>query len=222
MQCLRRHRRPVRGAALADELGVSLRTLYRDIASLQAQGAHIEGSAGVGYVLSPSFLLPPLMFSATELEALMLGTRWVAQRTDQDLARDARNALAKIASVLPGDLRQMLDDPSLLIAPSPGESLEGQQHLPTLRQGIRQERKLRIRYQDLQGCDSDRTIWPFVLGFFDQVRVLVAWCELRQDIRHFRTDRLSAVELMQERYPARRHALLRQWRDRQGIKVPDD
>lgn len=109
MQCLRRHRLPVTSTVLAAELGISLRTLYRDIASLRAQGAHIEGEPGIGYVLRPGFLLPPLMFSAQELEALMLGARWVSQRTDRELACDAQNALAKIAAVLPADLRQSLE-----------------------------------------------------------------------------------------------------------------
>src|SRR5262245_23635780 len=96
IQVLRRHRFPVRGAALARELGVSLRTLYRDIEALKAQGARIDGEAGVGYVLRPGFMLPPLMFSEDEIEALVLGSRWVASRADAPLGKAARNALAKI------------------------------------------------------------------------------------------------------------------------------
>ena len=96
LQALRRHRRPVSGRTLAEETGVSLRTLYRDIASLQAQGADIEGEPGLGYVLKPGFLLPPLMFSAEEIEALVLGTRWVAVRADSHLQGAARNALAHV------------------------------------------------------------------------------------------------------------------------------
>src|ERR1700752_131103 len=96
MQMLRRHRRPVSGAQLAQELGISLRTLYRDIASLQAQGATIDGAPGIGYVLRPGFVLPPLMLAPEEIEALVLGTRWVADRADRRLADAARNALAKI------------------------------------------------------------------------------------------------------------------------------
>src|SRR6516225_364885 len=95
IQILRRHRRPVAGKLLAEELGISLRTLYRDIASLQAQGAGIEGEAGIGYVLKPGFMLPPLMFSEEEIEALVLGSRWVAERGDQRLAAAAKNALAR-------------------------------------------------------------------------------------------------------------------------------
>src|SRR5205085_11795138 len=101
MPILRRHRTPVPGAQLARDLGVSLRTLYRDIASLQAQGATIEGEAGLGYQLRPGFTLPPLMLSVAEIEALVLGSRWVAQRTDTELAQAARDALAKIHAVLP-------------------------------------------------------------------------------------------------------------------------
>src|SRR6187399_3700871 len=105
MQVLRRHRRPVSGALLARELGISLRTLYRDIASLQARGAHIDGEPGMGYLLRPGFMLPPLMFSEEEIEALVLGSRWVADRGDSEMAEAALNVLAKVGAVLPPDLR---------------------------------------------------------------------------------------------------------------------
>ena len=117
IQVLRRHRHPVSGAVLAEATGVSLRTLYRDIETLQGHGAHIDGEAGVGYVLRPGFMLPPLMFSEEEIEALVLGSRWVHQRADRALADAAANVLAKIGAVLPKDLREALDDSGLLIAP---------------------------------------------------------------------------------------------------------
>ena len=216
MQCLRRHRCPVSGATLAVELGVSLRTLYRDIASLQAQGARIDGEAGVGYVLRPGFMLPPLMFSEDEIEALVLGSRWVAARADARLGEAARNALAKIGAVLPADLRHELDASALLVGP--GEPIAvGDQELARIRQAIRAERKLEIRYRDLQGSESTRTIWPFALGFFDRVRVVVAWCELRQAIRHFRTDQIIRLSVLDTRYPRRRQALLKDWRLSEGI-----
>lgn len=221
MQNLRRHRRPIAGSVLAQELGISLRTLYRDIACLRLQGAPIDGEAGVGYVLNPGFLLPPLMFSTTELDALMLGAGWVARHTDGDLARDAANVLAKIAAVLPDELSPLLDDPVLLIGMTTGTA-DGIRHLPVLRQAIRQERKVAIRYRDAEDRESLRTVWPFVLGFFEQVRVLAAWCELRQDIRHFRVDRLVSVETRSERYPKRRASLLRQWREREGVELSID
>src|SRR5262249_3586992 len=109
IELLHRHRYPVSGGALAADLGISLRTVYRDIASLQAQGARTDGEPGVGYVLRPGFMLPPLMFSTEELEALVLGSRWVSERGDSALGEAARNALAKIAAVLPGDLRHDID-----------------------------------------------------------------------------------------------------------------
>src|SRR5262249_54467745 len=117
VQILRRHRRPVSGCTLAGELGVSLRTLYRDIAALQGQGARIDGEAGVGFLLRPGFMLPPLMFSEEEIEALVLGSRWVGERGDARLAAAARNALAKIGAVLPDDLREGLDGIGLLVGP---------------------------------------------------------------------------------------------------------
>ena len=117
IQILRRHRFAVTGANLAEELGISLRTLYRDIATLQEQGASIEGEPGMGYVLRPGFMLPPLMFSEEEIEALVLGARWVADRGDERLGAAAQSAVSKIAAVLPNDLRDMLDASALLVGP---------------------------------------------------------------------------------------------------------
>jgi len=216
IQLLRGYRRPVSGAVLAEALAISLRTLYRDIDTLNAQGAQIDGEAGLGYVLRPGFMLPPLMFSEEEIEAIVLGSRWVADRADAALSAAARNALAKIAAVLPQDLKTSLDTSSLLIGP--GNTIAaGDTELPVIRQAIRRERKLRIRYLDGKGSDSRRTIWPFALGFFDRVRVVVAWCEMREDFRHFRTDRIGKVQVTDKRYPRRRQALLKDWREREGI-----
>ena len=216
IQILRRHRRPVSGHALADELGVSLRTLYRDIAALQAQGARIDGEPGVGYLLRPGFLMPPLMFSEEEIEALVLGARWVAERADTQLGAAARNALAKIAAVLPADLRDALDASALLVGP--GEPIAaGDTDLAVIRHAIRGERKLTIAYRDGAAAESRRTIWPFALGFFERVRVVVAWCEMRGAIRHFRTDRIVALTVTETRYPRRRQALLKEWREAEGI-----
>ncbi|WP_343714063.1 YafY family protein [Inquilinus sp.] len=220
IQVLRRHRRPVSGRALAAETGVSLRTLYRDIATLQAQGADIEGEPGLGYVLRPGFMLPPLMFSEDEIEALVLGSRWVARRADDRLGDAARNALAKIAAVLPEDLRQGLDASTLLVGP--GQPIAGGGiDLAAVRQAIRGERKLAIAYRGPEGAETRRVIWPFALGFFDQVRMVVAWCELRQGFRHFRTDRILEAATIEARYPRRRQALLKEWRETQGIASGD-
>jgi predicted DNA-binding transcriptional regulator YafY len=209
LQALRRRRAPVSGAELAREAGVSLRTVYRDIAALQALGAEIEGEAGVGYVLKPGFMLPPLMLSQDEIEALALGAKWVSRRTDPVLAAAAREAMAKIGAVLPADVQQRLDDSALLVGPTCRicHSVD----LALLRRAVREERKLRINYCDERGRSSARTIWPIALSFVDSVRIVVAWCELRQDFRHFRTDRINAAELLVDRYPRRRQSLLKAW-----------
>jgi predicted DNA-binding transcriptional regulator YafY len=218
IQVLRRHRRPVAGAILAEELGVSLRTIYRDIETLKAQGAHIDGEAGIGYVLRPGFMLPPLMFTEEEIEALVLGSRWVSGRADGPLGDAARNALAKISAVLPEDLKDSLDASSLLIGPG-GPLAAGDSELASIRAAIRSERKLQIAYADGRGSATKRTIWPFALAFFDRARVVVAWCELREGYRHFRTDRIRSLKPTVERYPRRRLVLLREWRALEG--VPD-
>ena len=216
IQLLRRHRRPVAGAALAEELGISLRTLYRDIESLKAQGAHIDGEAGVGYVLRPGFMLPPLMFSEEEIEALVLGSRWVSERADGLLGKAARNLLAKVGAVLPDDLKDSIDASGLLIGP--GEPIAaGDAELAEIRQAIRTERKTRIVYTNEQGAATERTIWPFVLAFYDRVRVVVAWCELREGYRHFRTDRITALDVTPGRFPRRRAALQKEWRTLRNI-----
>jgi predicted DNA-binding transcriptional regulator YafY len=211
LHALRRHRRPVSGKVLAEEIGVSIRTLYRDIASLQLQGAGIEGEPGVGYVLKPGFLLPPLMFSPEEIEALVLGTRWVADRADSILADSARSALARIAAVLPQELRHELEASALLVGT--GARIPDDAIAPDLlRKAIRTERKLQLAYRDASGALSYRIVWPFALAYFEQSRVLMCWCELREDFRNFRTDRIGAAELLESRYPKRRQALLKAWR----------
>ncbi len=216
MQILRHHRFPVSGATLASDLGVSLRTLYRDIATLQAQGAEIEGEAGIGYLLRPGFMLPPLMFSHEEIEALVLGSRWVAKRGDSKLKFAAQNALAKIAAVLPTDLRNELDASALLIGPGL-PIVARDEELVAIRQAIRSERKLVLTYQDVKKNETQRTIWPFALGFFESVRIVVAWCELRQGFRHFRMDRITHLQSLSIRFPERRQALLTRWRETQNI-----
>jgi predicted DNA-binding transcriptional regulator YafY len=214
IQLLRGYRRPVSGAVLAETLGISLRTLYRDIETLKAQGAHIDGEPGLGYVLRPGFMLPPLMFSEEEIEAIVLGSRWVAERTDAALSVAARSALAKISAVLPSDLKAGLDTSGLLIGP--GHTVTAIE-LPLIRSAIRNEHKLRISYLDSAGGRTRRVVWPFALGFFERVRIVVAWCELREGFRHFRTDRIARVQTLDKRYPRRRQVLLKEWRTSEGI-----
>ena len=215
LQVLRRHRHPVSGAVLAAETGVSIRTLYRDIATLQAQGADIEGEPGVGYVLRPGFMLPPLMFSQGELEALILGFRWVRKFADAPVTKAASDALAKISAVLPAELRDELEDTALLVGPRRIVDSEVVD-LALLRAAIRRERRLRLAYADGAGALTDRVVWPVALGYFEDTRMLVAWCETRDDFRHFRTDRMREIALMDTRYPRRRAQLMKAWREKEN------
>ncbi len=219
LQALRRRRRPVAAQTLADELGISLRTVYRDIAALQAQGAAIAGEAGVGYVLRPGFTLPPLMFTPEEIEALVLGSRWVAEHGDDHLAAAAADALAKIAAVMPTERRDELDATTLLVGPSQRPATAAT--LEAFRTAIRHQRKVRITYRDQNDEASARTIWPFAIGYFRDTEVIVAWCELRQGFRHFRPDRIAALAVSDTIYPRRRADLLKQWRATEGIEVTE-
>lgn len=216
LQALRAHRRPVSAERLADELQVSVRTIYRDVVALNSQGATIEGEAGIGYVLRPGFLLPPLMFGDEEIEALVLGSRWVMQRGDRTLAAAARNALTKIAAVLPEDLKERVELSGVMVAPRWPDEPEPADLAP-IRAAIREEVKVRISYCDEKGQRSERIIWPIALAFFDRARVVAAWCELRADFRHFRADRIEKARSLKQRYPKRRRALLKDWRVSQNI-----
>ena len=215
LQLLRQHRRAVAGEVLAERLGVSLRTLYRDIDALRAQGARIEAEAGLGYLLLPGFMLPPLMFSHEEIQAVLLGMRWVAESGDAALAAAADTALAKISAVLPEDIEVVAAASNLLVGPSriPDSDID----LATVRRAIRDERKAEIDYTDGAGEGSRRVVWPFALAFFDGAQVVAAWCELRQDFRHFRCDRITSWRTLDTAYPRRRQALLADWRLREGI-----
>ncbi|MBP1848996.1 helix-turn-helix transcriptional regulator [Rhizobium halophytocola] len=211
LQILRRHRQAVSGRVLADELGISLRTLYRDIAALQAQGADIEGEPGVGYMLRPGYMLPPLMFSIEEIEALALGSLWVASRADNELNDAARNALAKIEAVLPADLKNHLHNSGLLVPPGHDNAMDAID-VAQVRKAIREERKLTISYSDVNGAATERTIWPIAIGYFEKQRLIIGWCELRNNFRHFRTDRVLQLNVGGPRYPRRRLQLLKEWR----------
>jgi predicted DNA-binding transcriptional regulator YafY len=217
LQTLRRHRYPVLGKDLAEELGISLRTLYRDVAALVAQGAHIDGSPGVGYLLRPGFLLPPLMLTQEEVEALVLGARWVKQRGDPVLQEAATDLLAKMEAVLPSELRQEMASSGLLIGPAAEYTPMPDRDLALIRKAIRSESKLSMCYIDSGDEETRRIVWPFALGFFDHALILAAWCELRQDYRHFRIDRIRAFTVTAERYPRSRRAMLQEWQANRGI-----
>ncbi len=210
MQVLRRHRGTVSGNMLAREAGVSLRTIRRDIATLQAMGADIDGEPGVGYILRPGFLLPPLSFTEEELQALVAGAQWVGRQTDESLAFAAQNALAKIGGVLPPEMRRALDDDALYI----GRQREdvSDLDLAQVRQAMREQRKMHIVYADQVGAASERTIWPIMLGFVESRRFIAGWCELREDFRLFRADRIVKVNFLDDRYSRSRRQLVKEWR----------
>lgn len=209
MQALRRHRGAVSGEVLAQETGVSLRTLRRDVATLQAMGADIDGAPGVGYLLRPGFLLPPLSFTEEELQALVAGVQWVSRQTDDALARAAQNALAKIGGVLPSEMRGAVSDEVLYVGPNNAHSTLD---LKCVRLALREQRKMHITYEDHNGLLSERTIWPIVLGFIESRRYVAAWCELREGFRLFRVDRIVNAVFLEDRYSKSRRQLVKEWR----------
>lgn len=222
IQVLRRHRAPVTGQALAEELEVSLRTLYRDMAELIAQRVPIRGEAGTGYVLEEGYDMPPLMLTADELEAAVLGAQWVAARGDAALSRGARDLIAKLTAAVPRELQPVIVDSGLKpvsFRKRPKDSLD----VALVRQAIRGQMKMRIDYADEAGAVTQRTVWPFLLAYWDEVQLICAWCELRQGFRHFRTDRVRAAELL-GRFPERIGRLRRRWeldrRDQRSIEKP--
>ena len=211
MDSLRRHRRPVTAESLASHMSVSVRTIYRDVQTLIGLGATIDGEAGLGYLLRPGFFLPPLMFDEDELEALVLGGRWVQGHGDAALGDAAKSALAKIATASPKDLRDAMFDTGLWAAPIWQEQ-GNPAFIQPIREAIRREQKLRIGYVAENGSPTERTIWPFALAFDQGKRTVVAWCELREAFRTFRADRMSELNPMTERYPKRRAALMKAFR----------
>ena len=218
LDALRRARQPQTGLQLAQQLGVSLRTLYRDIATLRAQGADILGDPGMGFEMRPGFLLPPLMFNADELEALLLGARWASLQADPQLAQAASTAMDRIRSALPLDLRIAVDTSGLLV-PNMQDSPQSEPWQTALRRAIRAEHKVVLHYQDQHGTPTRRRVWPFAMAYFERSRVVSAWCELRQDFRHFRADRVHALEDLGERYPHRRQELIQRWLEQTGYSI---
>ncbi len=192
--------------AIASELEVTKRTIYRDVADLIASGVPIRGEAGVGYVLEAGFDLPPLMFERDELEALVAGCRIVAAHADDELAKAAHDVLAKVQAVLPPAWSTRLDAIELR-APDFGARPESSRHMAELRAAIRQRKVLRLNYTDAEGAGTQRIVQPLALYFWGSQWTLLAWCELRADFRSFRLDRTESVESTGDRFtpePGRR------------------
>jgi len=199
IQLLRTARGPMTAAVLAAELEVNVRTVYRDVATLQSRRVPIEGAAGIGYVLRRGFDLPPLMFTADEIEAIAVGARMVGRTGDESLRRAAGSVLSKVTAVLPDRLRTQLADPPLFVSASGAPVPEGVD-LSEVRQAIRDERKLRIAYTDGIGVQTQRVIWPIAMAYYVQATLIAGWCELRSGYRHFRADRITSLTVLDEHY----------------------
>jgi predicted DNA-binding transcriptional regulator YafY len=196
VQILRR-RKLVRARDLAEKLEVSERTIYRDVQDLMASGVPVDGEAGVGYILRRGFDLPPLMFNEQELEALVLGARIVQSWTDAKLADAAGNALSKIEAVVPERLQQFMDT-TALFAPGRHASEPISVDMAELRRAVRSRLKLAFAYQDAAGEPTHRTVRPLLISFFGPIWTMTAWCELRQDFRTFRLDRIVDLSVTGE------------------------
>jgi predicted DNA-binding transcriptional regulator YafY len=190
-----RGRRLTTARDLAERLGVSERTVYRDVRDLVASGVPVEGEAGVGYRLR-GFDLPPLMFTAEEIESLVLGARIVQSWADPQLARAAAEVLAKVEAVLPKDRRHLVRE-TPLFAPDDHDRAEITVDVAALRAAARESRRLRFCYTDGKGEASERTARPLALSFYGPVWLLASWCELRQDFRAFRLDRMRDLEVLE-------------------------
>ncbi|MBU1383993.1 MAG: YafY family transcriptional regulator [Alphaproteobacteria bacterium] len=210
IQVLRRSSKPVTADAMAAELETSKRSIYRDIATLMAQRVPIRGEAGIGYVLDGGFDMPPLMLTSDEIEAAVLGAQWVAGRGDPALARAATDLIAKIAATVPDKLRPVLLEPAVATPPAWKHEIETLD-LALVRAAIHAGRKLRMRYADEQGQETLRVIWPCLIGYRETKRLLVGWCETREDFRSFRTDRVVEAEVLDDRYPGRPAVLRARW-----------
>jgi predicted DNA-binding transcriptional regulator YafY len=210
IQVLRAASRPVTAAALAAELEVTVRTVYRDVATLQARRVPIEGAAGVGYVLRRGFELPPLMFTADEIDAIAVGARMVRRIRDAKLQAAARSVLAKVTAVVPEDLRPHLASAPLYVSDGDATVPQGVD-LADVRGAIRERRKMAITYRDEKGSTTSRTIWPIAMAYYVDVTLIAAWCELRTDYRHFRVERIATSRILDERFRADNGRLMADW-----------
>jgi len=200
IQVLRSAKGPMTAAAIAEQLEVTVRTIYRDVATLQARRVPIEGAPGVGYVLRRGFDLPPLMFTTEEVDAIAVGAQLVRRLRDPALQDAAASVLAKIAVVLPPQTRAYFDSAPFYVSDGDARVPDGVD-LSEIRSAIRDTRKLRLDYADEQARQTRRTVWPIALAYYVDVTLVAAWCELKNEYRHFRVDRIRSLSILDERYP---------------------
>ena len=210
IQALRSRKKPMTAAALAEELEVTPRTVYRDIATLQARRVPIEGAAGVGYVLRKGFDLPPLMFTIDEVEAIAVGARMLKRVKDPALQQAADSVLAKVSVVVPEGLRAHVADAHVYVSPGMAADAEGAD-LAEIRAAIRDSRKLFIGYADGQNRRTNRVIWPIAMAYYVDATLIGAWCELRADYRNFRIERIQSSKVLRERFDQQGGKLFREW-----------
>jgi len=210
IQSLRTAAHPMTAATLADKLEVTARTIYRDIAALQASRVPIEGAPGLGYVLRRGFDLPPLMFTADEADAIAIGVRLLRRLRDPKLLSAAESVLAKLAAVVPDPLQSHLVAAPVFVSDGDAPTVTGVD-LAELRGAIHETRKLSIDYADEGGRETRRTIWPLAMAYYVDVTLIGAWCELRGDFRHFRVDRIKSSQVLNERFPADNGKLMAEW-----------
>jgi predicted DNA-binding transcriptional regulator YafY len=209
IQILRTAARPVTAAALADQLEVTPRTVYRDVATLQARRVPIEGAAGIGYVLRRGFDLPPLMFTVEEIEAIAVGARLVRRLRDPKLQEAADGVFSKVTAVLPEALRTHLVSAPIYV--SEGSAASPGVDMSDLRGAIRDSRKVHIAYADESGRRSHRTIWPIAMAYYVDVTLIGAWCELRADYRNFRVERITSSKVLDEHFSQDNGRLFAEW-----------
>lgn len=195
--------------ALAQQFEVSERTIYRDMETLLELGVPVEGEAGTGFILRPVFFLPSMAFTRNEADALLLGLRFVLARGDSEIAKAADTALLKITDGMGDQAEAQMLESGLTVGPP---DTERRDVLRKIRQAMRDGRKLKIAYRADGRATLSRVVWPVALGFFDQVEMLAAWCELRDAFRHFRIDRLDSLTLLEKKIPRSRNSLLAGYR----------
>ena len=183
-----------RGEDLAKTLGVSLRTLYRDMETLVASRIPVEGERGLGYMMTAPITLPPLNLTLEELEALHLGLAVVSKATDEDMQKAAASLSAKIDAVLPEDRSAPAAGWGFAVYPF-AEAARGFAHMAPLRAAIRSKRKVRIDYLDADQAETQRTVRPLQMEYWGRVWTLTTWCELREDFRVFRVDRIQTLDV---------------------------
>lgn len=210
IQILRVARQPVTAQKIAETLEVTSRSVYRDIAALQAMRVPVEGERGVGYIMRPGFNMPPLMFSIEETEAIVLALALVSRTGDTELRNAAKRVSDKIAASVPEPLSRILSTTALHAWGSVANAPEGVD-LSLIRRAVRNEEKLDITYQDESGALTTRRIRPIAVIYYSETANIVAWCELRQAIRNFRADRVKSCAETAEFFKRQGESLRQLW-----------